>query len=342
MTIAYRPKEDAEATPVAAPSVPAKPMLIDMAAIRVDGGTQSRAKLHEETIVDYADAIREGAKFPPVTVFYDGATYWLADGFHRHAAHHQAGKKKILADVRQGSRRDAILFSVGANANHGLRRTRDDKRRAVMTLLNDSEWSTWPNTKVAEQCDVSESFVRHLRLNEDIATQPVRTVTRGGATYSMDTTAIGGRKSGDGQLEEIASQTLAPQGVEVGDEPENQVAEITTSSGPSASSDDPFDPSPEPANTAPAAQSASPAPNETDEPAQVDQPAESDTGNSYLRGLVHIKVRGFDTFCKEHPPEFVAGGVRPDEVASMRNLVGRINKWLEAFLAAAKAGGKAS
>ena len=26
----------------------------------------------------------EGAEFPPLIVFFDGATYWLADGFHRY------------------------------------------------------------------------------------------------------------------------------------------------------------------------------------------------------------------------------------------------------------------
>jgi len=34
---------------------------------------------------------------------------------------------------------DAVFNSVGANAEHGLRRTNADKRRAVLTLLNDDE-----------------------------------------------------------------------------------------------------------------------------------------------------------------------------------------------------------
>jgi hypothetical protein len=37
--------------------------------------------------------------------------------------------------------RDAILFSVSANGTHGQRRTNEDKRRAVLCLLNDPEWA---------------------------------------------------------------------------------------------------------------------------------------------------------------------------------------------------------
>jgi hypothetical protein len=42
-------------------------------------------------VQNYADALEEGANFPPVTLFYDGSAYWLADGFHCTAA----GKESI-------------------------------------------------------------------------------------------------------------------------------------------------------------------------------------------------------------------------------------------------------
>lgn len=138
------------------------PLRIDL--IRIDGGTQPRAHLNPETVTEYANAMADdGCVFPPVTVFYDGADYWLADGFHRVAASKEAGFADIDADVRQGTRRDAVLFSVGANADHGLRRTNEDKRRAVLTLLNDSEWGQWSAREIARRCGVHHQLVERLR-----------------------------------------------------------------------------------------------------------------------------------------------------------------------------------
>jgi hypothetical protein len=37
----------------------------------------------------------------------------------------------------------------GANAAHGYRRTSEDKRRAVMTLLDDPIWAHWNNMEIA-------------------------------------------------------------------------------------------------------------------------------------------------------------------------------------------------
>jgi hypothetical protein len=165
-------------------------------AINTEGGTQSRATINDEVVDDYTQIIREGADFPPVVVFFDGKKHWLADGFHRLAAYRIAGATEIAADVRQGTRRDAILYSVGANGTHGLHRTRHDKRRAVLTLLSDSEWSQKPETWISETCRVSRALVRavlaenpHLVEKQDRATK--REVVRNGTTYTMDTANIG-------------------------------------------------------------------------------------------------------------------------------------------------------
>src|SRR5689334_9839092 len=117
-------------------------MLLELSKIRTDGGTQARAAVPEATVEEYTQALIDKAVFPPVVVFYDGTEYWLADGFIRVAAHKGQARDVIEADVREGTLRDAILYSVGANAEHGLPRTLEDKRRAVRTLLDDPEWAT--------------------------------------------------------------------------------------------------------------------------------------------------------------------------------------------------------
>lgn len=188
-----------------------------LAAIQIDGGTQSRATLNQQTVDDYAEAIQAGATFPPIVVFYDGKKHWLADGFHRFHAYRKLGFDAVTADVRQGTRRDAILHSVGANETHGLRRTRDDKRRAILTLLNDSEWGAKPETWIAETCRVSRSLVRtvlteqpHLVEKQDRST--VREVTRGGKTYAMQTAAIGGKPV---TKENLATEPATPEPMEI-------------------------------------------------------------------------------------------------------------------------------
>jgi N6-adenosine-specific RNA methylase IME4 len=126
-----------------------------------------------------------------VTLFYDGGAYWLADGFHRHAAHLKAGATDIAADIRQGTRRDAILHSVGANQSHGLRRTNDDKRRAVMTLLNDEEWGKWSAREIAEHCGVSHDFAARLKKSLSSDDSEVTYTTKHGTVATMQTGNIG-------------------------------------------------------------------------------------------------------------------------------------------------------
>lgn len=137
--------------------------MIELSRIRIDGGTQTREKLNEATVKEYVEAIKAGATFPPVTLFFDGSNYWLADGFHRYFAAKKAGKKQIHEDITPGTQRDAVLHSLGANTAHGLPRSNKDKQRAVETLLNDPEWSNWSNREIAEKCVVSHSYVNTLR-----------------------------------------------------------------------------------------------------------------------------------------------------------------------------------
>ncbi len=182
------------------------PSTIEVELLRLDGGTQPRAALNFLTIEEYAQAMLGGVQFPPVTVFYDGTDYWLADGFHRVRAAEQAGLAEIAADIRQGTRRDAVLYSVGANAAHGMRRTNKDKRRAVLTLLNDEEWAGWADREIARRCAVSNNFVSDLRRSLSLNDSEARTyTTRHGTTATMHTANIGARLAPD--VRQVVAQT---------------------------------------------------------------------------------------------------------------------------------------
>ena len=170
---------------------------IQLSKIRLDGGTQSRANMNEDTVAEYVAAMEDGAHFPPVIVFYDGEKYWLADGYHRYFATRQKAAKTGLTDylayieceVQQGTQRDAVLYSVGANATHGLRRTNADKRRAVETLLRDEEWAKWSNKEISRRCGVDDKTVASVRSNlsseiPQIAREEI-TVSRNGSSYTL-------------------------------------------------------------------------------------------------------------------------------------------------------------
>lgn len=145
---------------------------LEIRHIRTDGGTQARVGLLDERVVsDYAQDVTEGAIFPPVVVFFDGTHYWLADGFHRVAAFKLAQKLRIPAEISQGSLRDAQLYAAGANASHGLRRSRDDKYHAVTMLLNDAEWVQWSDREIARRCRVSPSSVSKIRRELGLTVQ---------------------------------------------------------------------------------------------------------------------------------------------------------------------------
>lgn len=137
-----------------------KEQVIELCDIELDGGTQPRTEIDQNLVDEYAECLD---KLPPVTVFFDGVKYWLADGFHRFHAHNRANLSEINCIVINGTQRDAILHSVGVNADHGKRRTNEDKRKAVLTLLKDDEWSKWSNRQIAKACKVSPGFVDIIR-----------------------------------------------------------------------------------------------------------------------------------------------------------------------------------
>lgn len=139
--------------------------------IRRDGGTQMRSQIDAATLNEYINLIQENNNAWPFrdkpVVFFDGSDYWLADGFHRHQAWTECrgADMFIPVDVRSGMRRDAVLYAAGANADHGLRRSSEDKRRSVLALLNDAEWAQWSNREIARRCKVDEKTVRTLRTS---------------------------------------------------------------------------------------------------------------------------------------------------------------------------------
>jgi hypothetical protein len=178
-------------------------MKIGLQSLVAEGTTQARQ--YSESLADrYAEAMKDGEVFPPVVVFKNGTSYYLADGFHRVGAVKKLGKDAINGEPAQ---RSAILYAVGANEQHGHNRTNDDKRHAVEMLLRDPEWSKWTDREIARQCRVSHPFV---------STQRSKLINRGstkrkrkdkhGNVSEIETKNIGKRKPLTAEQKKVAKQ----------------------------------------------------------------------------------------------------------------------------------------
>lgn len=183
-----------------------------LSSIRIDGGTQPREAIDEATVAEYREAIEAGALLPAVTVFHDGAEHWLADGFHRFHAHRAAGDDSIRVEIHEGTRRDAVLYSVGANGSHGLRRSAADKRKAVATLLADPEWSQWSDAEIARQCAVYRALVHQVRSSlANLASEPAGGSSHANFASERTYTTKHGTKS-TMQIGNIGSRPADPSG----------------------------------------------------------------------------------------------------------------------------------
>lgn len=153
--------------------------------ILLDPELQSRVTLSQEAIDDYSQKIREGVKFPALKVYRVGSRHYLVDGWHRYFAYKKAGIADIEVDVVEGTKRDALLASTGVNKEHGLPPNRADKRRAVMKLLDDMEWSSWSNREIANQTGVTHPTVMAIRESLGMAQPEAVKFERNGKEFEQ-------------------------------------------------------------------------------------------------------------------------------------------------------------
>ena len=167
---------------------------------------QTRAGTDADTIRTYAEAMADGAQFPDVTVFTDGETYWLADGFHRVLAAKSNGKTAISADVRKGTEDDAVVFGGTANNKQGKRPTMADVQHFLSMVWERREaifGGTPTGGNLAERCGVSratgERFVQRKlaempkapsrptasKIQSKMPTRPTHLVGANGRAYPV-------------------------------------------------------------------------------------------------------------------------------------------------------------
>lgn len=154
-----------------------------VAAIELDASIQCRADIDIATVNEYAEAMRDGAEFPPVVLFGTESKCWIGDGWHRVMAAKSIGREDIAANLQPGGRMDALKAALSANAVHGRRRTNADKRCAVAIALR--EFGKMSDRTIAEMCAVSHTLVENMRraLSPSIGNECQSRTTSDGRQY---------------------------------------------------------------------------------------------------------------------------------------------------------------
>jgi len=199
-----------------------------LSTLRFGPDTQPRESIDEEWVERYAERMSvdssglivddEGDRFPPITVFYDGDNYWVADGHHRGRAAKEIGADQIQVELYQGDKRDAILYAASANADHGKPRESGDIKRIAYKLLLDDEWRHWADREIARQCRIERSRVNEIRrelletdeeYREDVG--DTRKYFQDGEIREMDISNMGDNSTDE---DETLSWEPAPSGQE--------------------------------------------------------------------------------------------------------------------------------
>jgi hypothetical protein len=143
--------------------------------------------------------MKAGDHFPPVQVYFDGQDHWLSDGFHRVHATRGAERPTIQAEVWEGTRDDALWMSLGANKDHGLRRTNEDKARAVKAAL--AARPKLSDRAIADHVGVDHETVRKYRA---------AAVSTGEIRQSAERTGKDGRTINTANIGKTPGATPAP------------------------------------------------------------------------------------------------------------------------------------
>ena len=149
---------------------------VRIADVRLDASeTQVRIAINDEVVDEYVQLLTSMPgewPFPPIIVFRDESssaarpTYWMSSGWHRTFAARAAGRESVPGIVREGTSHDAFCAGIAANAGHGLRMSRADRRHCVEVLLR-SEAHTY--REIAELASVALRTVTRVAADQRLA-----------------------------------------------------------------------------------------------------------------------------------------------------------------------------
>jgi len=97
-----------------------KARLSPIRGLVLDKGLYPRRSMDQKLVVTYAEAIRHGAKFPPITVGTVGGKHVVIDGWHRLHAYKKLGQANVLStELGAITGTQALAQAVRLNAISG-------------------------------------------------------------------------------------------------------------------------------------------------------------------------------------------------------------------------------
>jgi hypothetical protein len=133
--------------------------ILSLDEIETDSGFNPRKEaLDQEVVTDYAAHIDD---LPAMHVFVLDGCYRLVAGFHRIAAHRQAGRLVGRFIVHEGTWEEAAEFADLDNLKHGKSLTRQEKRAIIKRMIG--RHPEWSNSRLAQICLTSDKTVAGCR-----------------------------------------------------------------------------------------------------------------------------------------------------------------------------------
>lgn len=169
--------------------------------ILIDSRINTR-EIDEKTVAEYqADMLEYGedtwqSRWKGIPKVTSAGQLW--SGFHTLAAARQAfgPQHEIECEVEGDTYHDAFLLATGENADHGRRRTSQEKQEAVERWLRDADGKLWTNNHIAKRCKVSRTVVdnvlRALKAREPGYERPttLKYINRYGKEAWMETATL--------------------------------------------------------------------------------------------------------------------------------------------------------
>lgn len=162
-----------------------KTIRIDQIAVYKE--LQYRANGTDEAwVAELSQHLKNGGSFNSLPVVFKPkkGKFILGGGFHRLAAYKACGFSEIEAEVREGELRQAKLYALGDNADHGMRRTREDTRKAAVEALNDAELSQLSARELAKIVKCDPAWLARVK-REITGQEPLPEKAKGGKASSI-------------------------------------------------------------------------------------------------------------------------------------------------------------